>query len=167
MKTIYMALDNHKDHELLDLLTDNLPWIIKNFSILMIESVPVGYQNDDALGYFFSKIKDYTFPIDVNSIFNEEELFFLKTPFTGVLLHEAANAQSNPNLEPMAFVQRRIELLSRIMYSNSSKVEPSSIEGLKHPLGIFKRYRLFSQCLKEGIQLKGMEPASYQAGLGI
>lgn len=166
MKTIYMALENHSDHELQDLMTENLPWIIRNFSTWMIECIPIGYQNKDALSYLFCQIKNYRIVVQTTGIFNEEEVLFLNTPFIAAMLpNEAAFSQPNPDLEANAFVERRIELLSRLICSSEIGFYPPEV--LEQMLGIYKRYRFFYLCLEEGIQLKGMEPTSYKAGLGI
>jgi hypothetical protein len=34
-------------------------------------------------------------------------------------------------------------------------------------LGVYKRYRLYYQCLEAGLELKGMEPVHYKPGLGV
>jgi hypothetical protein len=166
MQIIYVALENHSDHELIDLLTENLPWIKRNFSTWMMECVPIQYQNQDALRYLFRQIKDYRFDFAGIDLFNEEEVLFLNMPFVEAMLtKETAFSQPNPDLKAIAFVERRIELISSLI--NSDEIDHSQNEGLEQMLGIFKRYRLFFLCLAEGIQLKGMEPSSYQAGLGI
>ena len=67
-----------------------------------------------------------------------------------MLPNEAAFSQPNPDLEANAFVERRIELLSRLI--SSAEIGLYHSEGLEQMLGIYKRYRFFYLCLEEGIQ---------------
>jgi hypothetical protein len=166
VKTIFMALEKHDDHELMGLLTENLSWIKTNFSTMMMECVPVGYQNTDALSYFFHTIKTYGFNVREAGLYNEEEILFLDKPFKEQLLAgEADFSQISSNLKAMAFVERRIELLSRITSSGLTHIyNPGVIEQM---LCIYKRYRLFYQCLEAGLELKGMEPVNYRPGFGV
>ena len=66
-----MALDDHADHELHDLLTENLSWIKTNFSTMMMECVPVGCQNKDALSYFFRILKTYGLDVSKTGLYNK------------------------------------------------------------------------------------------------
>ena len=72
MKTIYILLDNHADHYVHDLLLTNMPWIVKNFSTIMIECVPMQLKGENALEFLFNVVKSYTFDVEPG-IFKQEE----------------------------------------------------------------------------------------------
>ena len=145
MKPIYILLDNHTDFYIFDLLQENMPWIVKNFSTVLMESAPMQLTGAEALEYYFDKIKTYT--LDTSNlpkgILKEEDSNFLAKPY------------EPSQMAPDIFIEKRIAALS-IMGKQVSQL-----------YGILKGYQFFANCLKQGIELRGAEPSSYRPGLGI
>ena len=151
MKTIYILLDNHADHYVHDLLLTNMPWIVKNFSTIMIECVPMQLKGENALEFLFNVVKSYTFDVEPG-IFKQEEKAFLSKPY-------------DPNqMTPENFITKRTILLSHLCLHQDKTCDMNPI---KIVISNFKRYQFFATCLRQGIQIKGMEPREYRPGLGL
>lgn len=145
MKPIYILLNNHNDFHIFDLLQKNMPWIVKNFSTVLMECAPMQFTGAAALEYYFDILK--TYKIDTSNlpegILKEEDSNFLAKPY------EPAQMAAD------IFIEKRVASLS-IMGKQFSKM-----------YDLFKGYQFFANCLKQGIELRGAEPSSYLPGLGI
>ena len=146
MKNLYCLLDNHSDHKINTVLSDNLSWISAHFDTLLTESVPVAFSGENVLRYLFTQIKDHIIKGLNDSGFSQEEQDFL------------GKGWLPEQMKPSEFISKRIQLISQVI---------DKYPEFQHLLCLCKRQMFLDQCHKKGIRLQGLEHKQYIPGNGI
>lgn len=151
MPNLHILMTNHSDINSIKLLINQLPFIKDHYGTFIVECIPNGVQNKDVLKYLSNVMLTYI--LDLTSVndqlgLSQTHLLALKNEFATSLTDE----------EKMQLKYEAVKEIADNKFNFGLNIKQVFYQ--------FYYYHYFSEALKNGIELIGIEHPSYSPGAG-